>query len=845
MDLQTSTKPDAAYVVPLRDLTRADVSRVGAKAANLGELLHAGFPVPDGFALTTQAFDRFVNVNMLSETNSPEQVAVAPLPPDVADALRAAVTPLDGTQLAVRSSGVAEDLAGASFAGQYETILGVHGYDALADAVRQCWASAFSARVAAYKSNQGQATNADMAVLVQRLIPADAAGVAFTANPVNGNRNQAVVSAVRGLGERLVSGNASPDEWIVSGQEATRTSAPENAINAAQAREVAEMARRAAAHFGSPQDVEWAIADGKLFMLQARPITTLREQAIEPIPMKIEVPPGYWESDAEHIPKPLSPMGRSVLLPSYTNGTQKMCTTTGFLLDRVEYRDIGGWIYMRLVPPGGKDMDPPPTWVMKIMLRLIPDLRARIRRGTEFVRNNESDVLVERWYDKWYPEISKEMRELRDVNLAVLSDAELDTHMDRALALIGRGNEVHFTLAAVNPFAIYDLVTTSQALLGWDEAHVMELVTGLSAKSTEPSRKLAELAQMARTRPAVRELIEHANANTADRLAQVDAEFAEAFATYLKEYGCRGLAFDLNEPTIAESPGLVLGWIRDQIARNYDPTADAAELDKKRNAAQAEARATLANRSPQERERFERALARAIRGYPSQEDNVFFTQGAPTALGRYALLELGHRLAKKQVIESRDDVFFLEIEEARAEFKQGGDLKALVLRRKGERVWAEQHPGPATYGNQPAQPSLDVLPPEPRFLMSVVPWYMERAVSSGRGRVQKAGATLTGIAASPGTYQGTVRVVMNEGEFHKLQPGDVLVCPATTPVWSVLFSNVGALVTNTGGILSHPAIIAREYRVPAVVATGNATALLHDGQMVMVDGNSGQVEIVA
>ena len=844
MNSQTEST-SVPYIVPLHDVTRADTSRVGAKAANLGELARAGFPVPDGFALTTRAFDHFVTANALDGTQSLEHVLKAELPVDVQDALRAVSRRLDGIPLAVRSSGVAEDLDGASFAGQYESILGVRGHDALVDAVRHCWASAFSARVSAYKNNKGQVPHASMAVLVQKLVSADSAGVAFTANPVNGNRNEAVVSAVRGLGERLVSGNASPDEWIVSGQEVTRTSAPENAIDAAQAREVAEMARRAAAHFGSPQDVEWAIAGGKLFMLQARPITTLREQAIEPIPMKIEVPAGYWESDAEHIPKPLSPMGRSVLLPSYTNGTQKMCTTTGLLLDRIEYRDIGGWIYMRLVPPGGKDMAPPPAWVMKIMLRLMPDLRARIRRGTDFVRNNEPDVLVERWYDKWYPEISKQMRELRDVNLAVLSDDELDAHLSEALALIRRGNEMHFTLAAVNPFAIYDLVTTSQALLGWDEAHVMELVTGLSAKSTEPSRKLAELAQMARTRPAVRELIEDANANTADRLAQVDADFAEAFATYLKEYGCRGLAFDLNEPTIAESPGLVLGWIRDQIARNYDPAADAAELERKRNAAQAEARAALANRSPQERERFERALARAVRGYPSQEDNVFFTQGAPTALGRYALLELGNRLAKKQVIEKRDDVFFLEIEEAHAAFRQGGDLKALVLRRKGERVWAEQHPGPATYGEQPAQPSLDVLPPEPRFLMSVVPWYMERAVSSGRGRVQKAGATLTGIAASPGKYQGTVRVVMNEGEFHKLQPGDVLVCPATTPVWSVLFSNVGALVTNTGGILSHPAIIAREYRVPAVVATGNATALLHDDQMVMVDGNSGQVEIVA
>jgi len=848
METQSFTQ---SYVVPLHDLTRADVNRVGAKAANLGELAHANFPVPDGFVLTTRAFDRFVNANTLSESNAPEQVARAPLPSDIADALRAAVEPLNGTGLAVRSSGVAEDLAGASFAGQYETILDVHGYDALADAVRQCWASAFSARVAAYKNSKGQTDHASMAVLVQQLVQADAAGVAFTANPVNGNRDETVVSAVRGLGERLVSGNASPDEWIVRGQDATQQSAPENAIDANQARAIAAMARDAEKHFGAPQDVEWAIANNQLFMLQARPITTLRESfdsaqdkpAIEPIPMKVEIPEGYWESDEEHISKPISPMGRTVLLPSFMHGAEKLCARSGLLLERIDYRDIGGWVYLSLVPLGGKDMAPPPPFVMKILLRLIPAMRARIKRATEFVRNNEMDALIESWYNEWYPEISKEIIELRDVNLAAMSDAKFDEHLSQVLALIERGAEMHFTLGCVNPFGIYDLVTTTQELLGWDEAHTMELVTGLSTKSTEPSRKLAELAQMARARPAVRELIERGS--TLDAIAQVDSEFATAFEKYLKEYGCRSLAFDLNEPTIAESPALALGWLRNQIANNYDPDADACKLDAKRNAAQAQARAGLVTRTAPERERFERALARAVRGYPSQEDNVFFTQGVPTGLGRYALLELGNRLAKKGVIEKRDDVFFLELAEARAAFKDGDDQKALVLHRKGERVWAEQNHGPATYGKELAKPSLDFLPPEPRFLMSVIPWYMERAVSTGRGRVQKPGANLTGIAASAGKYTGTARVIMNEREFHKLQPGDVLVCPATTPMWSVLFSNVGALVTNTGGILSHPAIIAREYRVPAVVATGNATSLLKDGQIVTVDGDSGRVEIQA
>ncbi|HEY3474618.1 MAG TPA: PEP/pyruvate-binding domain-containing protein, partial [Anaerolineales bacterium] len=230
MNLQ-ATPANVPYVMPLSVLRRADASQVGAKAANLGELAQAGFPVPDGFVITTQAFDDFLKLNEPEETQTPDEVAKAAIPAEVKDALRAASSNFESIPLAVRSSGVAEDLEGASFAGQYETILGVHGFEALIDAVRQCWASAFSARVALYKRNKEQATHASMAVLVQVLVNADAAGVAFTANPVNGRRDETVVSAVRGLGERLVSGEASPDEWIITNGNAICSSAPERAID--------------------------------------------------------------------------------------------------------------------------------------------------------------------------------------------------------------------------------------------------------------------------------------------------------------------------------------------------------------------------------------------------------------------------------------------------------------------------------------------------------------------------------------------------------------------------------------------------------------------------------------
>ena len=270
---------EARYTAPLRALRRGDAHRAGAKAANLGDLMHAGFLVPDGFVLTTDAFDRFLSANALDLDTTAGRVTEAPVPPEIEEAQLAAVVRLGEGPLAVRSSGVAEDLSGASYAGLYETVLNVHGFEALVAAVRRCWASAFSDRVAAYGEAQGGAARGGaagrMAVLVQHMVPAEAAGVVFTANPITGDRSETIVSAVRGLGERLVSGEAIPDDWLVRGDQVVVRQAPELAIDASAVKAVADVARRVEAHFGAPQDIEWALAAGTVHVLQARPITAL------------------------------------------------------------------------------------------------------------------------------------------------------------------------------------------------------------------------------------------------------------------------------------------------------------------------------------------------------------------------------------------------------------------------------------------------------------------------------------------------------------------------------------------------------------------------------------------
>ena len=328
-------------VVPLSHVTRADAPSVGQKAANLGDLRQAGFAVPDGVVLTTRAWETILAGGEHVEA-TPGAIKHAAIPEGLMSELIEALRRFGERPLAVRSSGVAEDMPGMSYAGEYETVLDVRGEDELRRALKTCWSSAFSDRVAAY---QGQTPHRPvaMAVLIQPMVSAEAAGVAFSANPVTGARDEMVINAVRGQGERLVSGSVSPDQWLVSADEAVAQATPERAIDVDQARAIAQLAREVERHFGCPQDIEWAIAGGQLSLLQARPITALP-------PAQVEPPPGYWEREVSHCPKPFAPFCASLEVPTVNAGFRAMFDEFGFLLETLQLGEIKGWAYIRAVP---------------------------------------------------------------------------------------------------------------------------------------------------------------------------------------------------------------------------------------------------------------------------------------------------------------------------------------------------------------------------------------------------------------------------------------------------------------------------------------------------------------
>jgi len=815
-----------SYLLHLGDSGAQNPGRVGAKAANLAKLIKAGFPAPDGVVLTTEAFAHFAAANAL--------------PDPVAAALGEALARFGDQPLAVRSSGVAEDLEGASFAGQYETVLGVRGLPAVLEAVQTCWASAGSHRVSTYQSGRDAGRGA-MAVLIQPLIAADAAGVAFTANPITGDRAEAMVSAVKGLGERLVSGEASPDEWRVKGRDATCQSAPEGAVTAEQVLAVAELARKVEAHFGAPQDIEWAWAGGRLYLLQARPITTLPDPAPTPVPVRV-VPPaeGFWEREASHYPAPLSPLARTTLLPNVNRGARRFLAELSLLIEGLDHSEIGGWVYNRVVPLGGKDRPAPPAWVGRLLFSLVPPFRARIQGNLNAVKVDKAASFIERWYSTWKPSLTSRNEAFLARDLAALSAKDLLSHIRSVRKYFEETVEIHFLLNGSLQVMLAEFFTGCRELLGWDEAKAMELVGGLSETSSAPARAMATLAARARLNEELRQQLAAGGRGAVDRLAEVDPGFAQAFEAYVKQWARRAVSYDPIDPSLAERPDLLLGLVKDQLVHAYDGQADAKALADRRAEVAAEAHGRFTTQA--ERVQFDRLLARVERAYPVREEHGFFDMNTPAALIRYAYLEAGRRLEARQQLKRFTDIFFLEADEVEAALQEDRPYQQLVERRQGERAWVLANPGPASYGKRPGPPPLDALPEESRKSHEAILWSIEQVfAAAASSQRQTDGSALKGIAAAAGTYRGPVRVVRDESEFGKIQPGDVLVCPITSPVWSILFASVGALVTDTGGILSHSAIIAREYRIPAVVATGNATELLRDGQMVTVDGSSGKV----
>ena len=761
------------YVLSLTDIPQSGIESAGTKATNLAELARAGFPVPGGFVLTTAAFNSFVAANNLGADSPPEAVAVATLPTDVADALLVAAEIPGDVPLAIRSSAVAEDLPDASFAGQYETVLDVRGSEAVVAAVLRVFASTFSHHVTAYRATQAPLATAHIAILVQCMIAADAAGVAFTANPVTGDRAEIVISAVRGSGERLVSGQAMPDEWIVRDQEAMCRAAPEGAIDANQALAVAELARRVEAHFGGmPQDIEWALAGGQMVLLQARPITALPEF----VAWKVQQP-GAWARHVrlgEWLGDPVTPLFESWgLLRIEERLFANQRQLAGVPTPRPMHIVVNGWYFcpLNFLPSS------PANMLWRLLRYALPKALVHPRRVAmtmPFTARFGVELFTHEWRTELLPRYQALVQQ-SDSRVDQLAASDLIRLVDELASVAGDyftsiTAVAGFAWKAEMPLAVFYRKYLSACIGGSHQ----RLLCGLSDGSP------------------------------------VSASHAVA-------------SLDWFHPTLGEysSPGLT-SPVPEALARlGLAPT--------ERLQTEAQARSALAH-EPKQLARFEKLLATAQRfGRIREEQVASFTLGWPVM--RRALLRLGGILMERGVLLATEDVFFLtraELLEALKESKPAGSLTPGVMERR--KLWQRQRrlTPPLVLGEMTPMMKRIFEGTENMLRPEVGP-------TSGKG--------LAGLPASPGRASGPARVIRTPEEFDRLQPGDVLIASVTTPVWTLLFARAAAVVTDTGSPLAHASLAAREYGIPAVVGTGNATARLRDGQRVLVDGNNGLVEV--
>jgi rifampicin phosphotransferase len=744
-------------VVTLAEAAGLDPTRMeallGTKAANLARLAGADFPVPAGVVVTPAAEADW------------EQARAR---------LRRAVAELGGAKgqrFAVRSSGTAEDLAGASFAGQYETVLDV-GLDELPEAVRQVLDSAASARVAAYRQAHREAdaaaaldpSESKMAVLVQVMVTADVAGVAFTANPVTGARGEVVITTVRGLGERLVAGEATGDQWVVRDGQARCTRATEQAITAEQARQVAELARRAEAHFGTPQDLEWAIggdttgADGGLWLLQARPMTAL------PDPVTWTPPaPGYWMRNlrlGEWLPEPMMPLFADWLLERIDQGELRATGEHAGAALLFPHAAINGWYYLATPPLS-----------LRAILTALAHGRGRLVRFMRYgvLGPSREPVAADRHL------------------LAHLAQEWREELLPRYRRLVQAGEQQAETASPEQLASIIDQVGVMAGEQFWS----LEVVGGAAWKME------GALARFYR-----QHLAATGEASVQQLLAGLPGTQPELPAHAVQ-------SLDWAHPTAGE-----LSWPPSQ------PSDRHRDLAARREALTAQCAAALADRPPLQA-RFQALLEVTQRYAVIREQQArHVTLGWP--LLRRCALRLGETLQADGVIDQAEDVFFL----TRAELDTRASLQDVVHRRRA--TWERQRrlPAPLTIGQPPRLLAKELL----------------AAVEAVRTSGPPPEDAIIGQPASPGRATGPVRIVRGQEDFDAFQPGEVLVARATTPAWTPLFTRAVAVATDGGTLAAHASLVAREYGIPAVVGTSDATGRLHDGQLVTVDGSAGIVE---
>ena len=883
------------FCLPLT--STASIDEVGGKGLSLSRLRGAGFAVPDGFILSTAAYRRFMEVNalrehvleaarpgvaqgMLSFEASSARIQAlfenASVPAEVVEQLDCAYAAY-GTDhaVAVRSSATAEDLPNASFAGQQDTYLNVTGIDALVTAVRNCWASLWTARAMSYRHQMGidhlriDHLRIAMAVVVQRMVVAEVSGITFTANPATGERGQLVVNASFGLGEAVVGGEVTPDTFVLDATTLTPTQTIVGTkecmtvVDGSQGTRLIDVdaARRndhsltpdVLTQLGSlcvdvercfddePQDIEWLYAGAKLWLVQSRPITNL--PAEPPGDVRWDPPePGAYLSRSqlvEHIPAPVCSLFEDLHMRrslqhywglnlcrrgnhEYTDTQPPACFVVNTTVNGYAFRHLGEPPRSATATPSKSPLRQP-RW---------------IARPLQLLRTYVGFVGL--WRFVALPRYLRQVASWRALDPASASVEQLWAGiraMSMAEAQYWYDNGVWnaFSLTRGTEFQLQNFLDEHAP----GEFTSGQFLSGLRSPAFDAQNALAGIAEMIRADPVL-----HADVLATPPLRLLDmlakhpqgAPIRAAIDAYRETHGHQVFTLDFVEPCEAERPettaqSLMALVLQDQL----DPAARHADVARRRATALGEA---LARFQGPLRRRFRWRLWVARRYYPNREEAMFHMGKAWQVL-RPLAVELGRRLTQMGTLLAPEDIFFLTTAEL------GKAVRSLVaadiLTRRGRTQDFPDGFGVPEYAElterrrQLREARRHLSPPV--HIPGPPPW--EPAESTAQ--VEPDAGVLEGSAVSPGHVTAQACLILSPSQFHKMKPGQVLVCPTTTPAWTQLFAQASALVTDIGGVLAHGSIVAREYGIPAVLGIADATKRIEDGQVITVDGDRGTV----
>ncbi len=869
------------YILSLVD-PQADLETVGGKGTSLAKLARAGLPVPDGFHVTTAAYRQFVAANQLqagiqaaleeADTARPATLeaaadkirnlfAGASLPGDLANAIVSAYGTLPGANpaVAVRSSATAEDLPEASFAGQQETFLNVCGAEQVLEAVQKCWASLWTARAIGYRARQGIGSESvALAVVVQLLVEAEAAGILFTANPLNGRRDEIVINAAWGLGEAVVGGAVTPDTVTVSKRTGrvshretaqkevmtvrlTQTGRPKAGtderpvpealknvpvLSDEKASELARLSSKIEALYGVPMDIEWVLADGKFAIVQARPVTALPEAPLEWAPPN---PKGTYirTSVVDLMPEPLSPLFITLGIPALMKQMQplgKRMIGSEPVLAEDYITAVNSYAYMNSwFPPKGW------WWILtgmlpaypRLMRKLVPLWREELHPEYQaFVESKQGSIPTQMSAE----ELWHETQELVDA-AALYTCGLLFATMGASAGSEGLLTQAYNRLArqAGDPEAV-------TLLMGWDNIPIRAEKSlydiAMWVKSDEaltqyvletPLTQLAAKLCEAISNPAQERLAGHGY-----------EEFAARCAAHLEQYGHIVFQLDFAESLPRDHPEMMLENIKMYLrgeGSNPHVRQKASELNRIQTT-----ETMLMRLKGLKRWAFRIALNWG-QALAAVREDALAEIGLAYPTMREMLHELGLRFVAAGAIQDKEDVFWLEKDEISVgveNLEHGQAVKNLEVQVENRKAFIEQ-------ARQNVPPPM--MPMKKRVMGIKTDIFIAQTQDSQQDNMLK------GVPTSAGKATGPARIVRGPEDFEQMHPGDVLVAGITTPAWTPLFAMAAAVVTDIGGPLSHGSIVAREYGIPAVMGTGVATKRIQDGQLITVDGSSGTVTL--